>query len=104
MQLLAAILLLTAAYPLGIAWLKNRRTTLVYPLLWGWSAWLVWSGVVGGEAIWSFSGAPLGRYLALCLTGCTGVAGVGARKPGAAAGGLGGVGPVGGLFFLVGGR
>jgi hypothetical protein len=85
MQSLAAILLLTAAYPLGLAWLKNRRSTLVHPLVWGWLAWLVWVVVVGGGAIWPSAASPLGRYLALCLTGCAGVAVLGARKPGAAA-------------------
>src|SRR5689334_4286773 len=85
MHLLAGILLLSAAYPLGVAWLKNRRSPLRHPLLWAWLAWLVWLVVVGGGALQPVFDGPLGRYLALCLTGCAGVAVLGARKPIAAA-------------------
>jgi hypothetical protein len=85
MQIPAAILVLSAAYPLGVAWLTNRRTTLLHAQAWGWLAWLAWLAVAGGAAIWPSLDGPLGRYLALCLTGCAGVAVLGARKPGAAA-------------------
>jgi hypothetical protein len=85
MHALVAILLSTAAYPLGLAWLKNRRCTLRHPLMWAWVTWLGWMVVVGGGAAWPAVDAPLGRYLALCLTGCPGVAVLGARRPGTAA-------------------
>jgi hypothetical protein len=85
MQVLAGILLLSAVYPLGVAWQKNRRTTLRHSLLWAWLAWLAWLLVVGSGAIRPDFDGPLGRYLALCLTGCAGVAVLGARKPSAAA-------------------
>ena len=85
MQLLAAIVLLSTAYPLGVAWAKNRRTTLLHALSWAWLAWLAWLMVAGGAAVWPSLDGPLGRYLALCLTGCAGVAMLGARKPGVAA-------------------
>jgi len=85
MQLLAAIVLLSTAYPLGVAWAKNRRTTLLHALSWAWLAWLAWLMVAGGAAVWPSLDGPLGRYLALCLTGCAGVAVLGARRPGAGA-------------------
>jgi hypothetical protein len=85
MHLLAAILLVSGAYPLGVAWLKNRRSTLRHPLLWACIAWLVWLVVVGGGVFQPILDAPLGRYLALCLTGCAGAAVLGARNPVAAA-------------------
>src|SRR5205085_1522448 len=79
-----ALILLTAAYPLARAWLRHRRTSLAHALAWAAFAWLAWLGVLsavafgGGEAV-------TGRYLALCLTGCAGVAVLGARRPGVAA-------------------
>jgi hypothetical protein len=85
MQLLAGLLLLSAALPLGRALARSRGSTLCYPLLWAWAAWLAWLVVVGGGAFWPWCAAPLHCYLALCLTGCAGVAVLGARRPGAAA-------------------
>src|SRR5205823_10283463 len=73
------LLLLTAAFPLGRALAANRRTALVHALAWAWLAWLAWLAVAwveDGEAV---------RYTALCLTGCAGVAVLGARRPGVGA-------------------
>jgi hypothetical protein len=47
-------------------------------LSWALAAWLSWGGLIlatGSE------GAEAGRYLALCLTGCAGIAVLGARRP-----------------------
>jgi hypothetical protein len=85
MQLLAAILLLTAAYPLAIAGIRNRFSTLRYALFWAGASWFTWMVVAGCGAIWPIWAGSFGRYLALCLTGCTGVAVLGARRPGACA-------------------
>ncbi len=70
------MLLLTAAYPLWKAWRANRRTALEHAILWTVAAWLAWllAFVFGG------SGA-LGRYVALSLSGCAGMAVLGARRP-----------------------
>ncbi len=81
MQVLAALLLLTAVYPLGVVWVRNGATTLRHPLLWAWLAWLIWLVVVGGGAIWPESDGPLGYYFALCVTAGAGVAVLGARRP-----------------------
>jgi hypothetical protein len=85
MQVLAGVLVLTAAFPLSLAWLRNCRTTLWHALLWAWLAWLAWLFVVGGGAIWPGCDGPLSRYVALCLTACAGIAVLGARRPTAAA-------------------
>ncbi len=80
---LACVLLLTAAYPLGLAWVRNRRSSLSHALTWAAAAWTCWvaawaTEVATGEAVTL-------RYLALGLTGCAGVAVLGARRPGVAA-------------------
>jgi hypothetical protein len=84
MHLAAALFLLTGAYPLGRAWLANRRTTLAHALTWAALAWLAWLGVAAAEA--RGLGVPVAaRYGAVCLTGCAGVAVLGARRPGVVA-------------------
>jgi hypothetical protein len=75
---LTAVLLLTGVYPLGRAWLANRGSTLRHALAWAWVAWAAW-----GAAL--LTGGVTARYLALCLTGCAGVAVLGARRPGVGA-------------------
>jgi hypothetical protein len=79
-----ALLLLTGAYPLARAALANRRTALAHALAWAALAWLTWVVLTAGAA---FGGAEpsAGRYVALCLTGCAGVAVLGARRPGVGA-------------------
>ena len=42
---------------------------------------MAWVAVMGGGALWPGWDRPLTRYLALCLTGCAGVAVLGARRP-----------------------
>jgi hypothetical protein len=75
----------TAAYPLWYAWRANRRTSLVQAVHWAIAAWTVW----GLLAFAANPAAPLQlarlRHLALCLTGCAGVAVLGARRPGVGA-------------------
>jgi hypothetical protein len=84
MYLAALLILLTGAYPLARAWLANRRTTLAHGLTWAALAWLAWLGVALAWA--GGAGVPAaGRYVAVCLTGCAGVAVLGARRPGAGA-------------------
>ncbi len=77
----AAVLLLTGAYPLLRAWLANRQTSLIHALSWAALAWLAWEGVLLAAAFGSGESAAA-RYAALCLTGCAGVAVLGARRPG----------------------
>lgn len=72
-----ALLLATGFHPMWQAWQALRRTTLRHTVVWGACAWAAWVGaaVLGADAL-------LARYLALCLTGCAGVAVLGARRPG----------------------
>ena len=42
MQTVAALLLVTALYPLARAWQATRGTTLGYALAWGSAAWACW--------------------------------------------------------------
>jgi hypothetical protein len=85
MNLLAALLLLTALYPLAKALRANRRTTLRQPLLWALAAWAAWTGIAWGRLLLPGQEERLACYGALCLTGCAGVAVLGARRPGVAA-------------------
>ncbi len=62
-------------WPLYRAWQANRRTTLRDAILWAGAAWLSW-----GFAVADLDNADL-AYLALSLTGCAGVAVLGARRP-----------------------
>jgi hypothetical protein len=84
MYLAAALILLTAAYPLGRAWLANRRTSLAHALTWVWPAWLAWLAVAVARVRGPDAPAAA-RYVALCLTACAGVAVLGARRPGVVA-------------------
>lgn len=84
-DLLAALLLLLGTYPLAKALRANRATTLWQPLLWTLAAWSAWIGVAWLRALWPGAEERLAVYGALCLTGCAGIAVLGARRPGAAA-------------------
>lgn len=82
MHALCGLLLLTGGYPLAWAWRANRRTSLWHALNWAWAAWAAW-----GMA-WLMDSGSAGRaltYLALSMTGCVGVAVLGARRPGVGA-------------------
>jgi hypothetical protein len=84
--LLAGLLVATGVYPLVRALQANRRTTLRQPLLWALTAWAAWTGVAWSRVLHaSAENERLACYGALCLTGCAGVAVLGARRPGVAA-------------------
>jgi hypothetical protein len=85
MHLLWAVLFLTGYYPLLLALRSNRNTTLRQPLLWAALAWVAWTGVAWSPVLRLGQDVRLGHYGALCLTGCAGIAVLGARRPGAAA-------------------
>src|SRR5262249_17294056 len=77
----ASLILLTGVIPLIVAWRRDWRTTLVHPLGWATTAWAAWLVAFALGA----SDSSVARYVALCLTGCAGVAALGARRPGATA-------------------
>src|SRR5260370_1235188 len=71
MQLLAGLLILSAAFPLGRALVRTRESTLRYPLLWAWSAWLAW---LWGVELGGLATAGVPDWLTLvagCLLGLT---------------------------------
>jgi hypothetical protein len=85
MDLLAALLLWTGTYPLAKALRANRTTTLWQSLVWALVAWSAWIGAAWVRALQIGREERLAAYGALCLTGCAGIAVLGARRPGAAA-------------------
>jgi hypothetical protein len=77
------LLFLTGAYPVWRAWQANRHTSLSHAATWMAAAWVAWGALLLSHAgRESAAGLDLPRYLALCLTGCAGVAVLGARRPG----------------------
>src|SRR5688572_26789476 len=79
MERWCGLLLVAGLYPLFRAWRGLAGTTLRHALTWAAAAWLAWcaTGLAGG--------GREGRYLALCLAACAGVAVLGARRPGVGA-------------------
>lgn len=77
--------LLTTAFPLWRAWRANFQTTLRHALAWGVSAWATWLLAQLALVFGRGDLAQLARYCGLCLTGCAGVAVLGARRPGVGA-------------------
>jgi hypothetical protein len=82
-MLLALLPLFVAGlYPLARAWWANRDTTLLHALNWTITAWVAWMfSLIFAEADGVATRLEPGRYLALCLTGCAGIAVLGARRP-----------------------
>jgi hypothetical protein len=82
MQIVSWIILLTGVYPLWCAWDANRRTSLIQTIHWTIIAWMGWGAAFltfdrsAGQAVTGTC------YVALCLTGCAGIAVLGARRPG----------------------
>jgi hypothetical protein len=79
---LTCALVLTAAFPLYRALKASRRSTLLQAIYWAWAAWAVWLLTFVAAALGDTEESALGRHLALSLTGCAGVAVLGARRPG----------------------
>jgi hypothetical protein len=78
MHLLHYVLYAAGFYPLYRAWRAARRTSLFHAVCWGIAAWLAW-GVVLAEVVTGHPNPAI--FVALCLTGCAGVAVLGARRP-----------------------
>jgi hypothetical protein len=83
--LVAILLFLPTAWPLWHAWQANRSWSLLAAVNWALSAWTVWGLVLLALATPGSPFVPVLRYLALCVTGCAGVAVLGARRPGVTA-------------------
>lgn len=85
MTWLSWLVFLLGALAFWQAWRTLRHTSLAHALAWGVGAWLAWGGVLLLDQVASSAAATAGRYLALSLVGCAGVAVLGARRPGVAA-------------------
>lgn len=79
--LLKGLVLLAAGYVLYCAWQANRHTSLRQAMTWAVGAWGGWLLAAVAELVRG-DNVPEMRYVALCLTGCAGVAVLGARRPG----------------------
>ncbi len=78
MSVLWGTILLGGFFPLYGAWRAAAGTTLRPAIIWAGCAWGAWVAAAWSEG-------PLLTYLALCLSGCAGVAVLGARRPGVGA-------------------
>jgi len=78
MQIVQLALFVLGAYPLACAWQATRGTALLCTVYWGVLAWLGW-GVTLIEMPRAHPDPAV--FVALCLTGCAGVAVFGARRP-----------------------
>jgi hypothetical protein len=85
MGILFGLLLLTGAYPFWRALHANRQTSLQHAIYWAILAWAAWTGTAMIADSIAAEKVTAARYVALCLTGCAGVAVLGARRPGVAA-------------------
>src|ERR1700692_2142289 len=80
MRIVVATLIIAGALPIVRALWANRGTSLLHALIWTLLAWLSW-GVAFLLDDAENAVMPAGRYCALCLTGCAGIAVLGARRP-----------------------
>ncbi len=80
MRIVLVLLILVGLIPLGLAWRANRATSLAHALTWSVIAWLSWAVAFLLDDPAQTALAP-GRFCALALTSCAGVAVLGARRP-----------------------
>jgi hypothetical protein len=80
MRMALLALMVAGLLPLGLAWRANRGTSLTHALGWAIVSWLGWGLAVFFGDI-DQGGMEPARYCALCLTGCAGIAVLGARRP-----------------------
>jgi hypothetical protein len=75
----------SALVPLTRAWRSNRGTSLEHVFYWALAAWIAWALVLMNMGIGPEGGHLAARYVALCLSIGTGIAVLGARRPGVGA-------------------
>jgi hypothetical protein len=80
MRFVFAGVIVAGLMPLLLAWRAQRATSLAHALLWACVAWLSWALALLLDDADRPAMAPA-RYCALCLTGCAGIAVLGARRP-----------------------
>jgi hypothetical protein len=82
---LIGLIFLTGIFPFWEAWKANQMTTLRPAVSWAFAGWLAWGWIIWTEIIQGDPASVDLRYLAISLTGCAGVAVLGARRPGVVA-------------------
>lgn len=80
MRIALACLIVIGFIPLLVALRAHRGTSLFHALIWALVAWLAWGCAFLFDQSDSRGLDPF-RYFALCLTGCAGIAVLGARRP-----------------------
>jgi hypothetical protein len=80
MSIVLTALIVAGLLPLSLALRANRGTSLLHALIWTLVAWLSWGLAFLCDDL-ERAGMQPGRYCAVCLTGCAGVAVLGARRP-----------------------
>jgi hypothetical protein len=76
------LMMFSGLLPFGRAWWANRHTSLVQAIHWALMAWIAWmAALLIGAGMATADRVDPARYLALCLTGCAGIAVLGARRP-----------------------
>jgi hypothetical protein len=73
---------LTGIYPLWHALRANRQTSLLHSVYWAMVSWAAWGLALANAGRWPSPVASTAYFVALSLTGCTGIAVLGARRPG----------------------
>jgi hypothetical protein len=81
MNVILFIIYFSGLGPMTWAWHVNRSTSLVYAVRWAILAWTGWVTNVFLIDSHSIEAGHLAAYVALSLTGCAGVAVLGARRP-----------------------
>jgi hypothetical protein len=80
MSFVLSALIVAGLLPLSLALWANRGTSLLHALIWILVAWLSFGLAFLCDDL-ERAGMQPGRYCAVCLTGCAGVAVLGARRP-----------------------
>src|SRR5206468_11170866 len=79
---LVMVLLASTTVPVAKGWRAARRSTLSQAASWAAAAWLLWLVAYVALGRGDEEASRLGLYLALAVTGCAGVAVLGARRLG----------------------
>jgi hypothetical protein len=80
MSIVLTVMCVAGVIPIGEAIRAHRQTSLLHALGWTFAAWLMWGAALLQAYSEDTDLAP-SRYYALCLTGCAGIAVLGARRP-----------------------
>lgn len=82
MQSASLVIWLTGICPLWRALRANRQTSLLHAVYWAIASWAAWGLALATAGRWPAPTATASCFIALSLTGCSGVAVLGARRPG----------------------